>query len=190
MSKSNLKTSARGSLVTTVVVVLLAALTSVTWASPAAAHDRLIGTTPSENAILNTAPTTIMLTFNRDVLKAGSTIAVIDPTGSQVPMPATVVDGPRVSSTPPALTTRGTYTVKYRVIGSDGHALTGTFPFSIGVVTAISTTESVVADDHSHHVPLIVTGVAVAFVLGVMGVIVSRRRQSPASQGIRVQSGE
>lgn len=105
----------------------LALLTLV--APTASAHDQLISTDPPDGAMLDTAPSSVGLTFSEDVLDISTTVVVDGPNG---PVPTTPsVDGTTVSAPLPADLPDGAYTVTWRVVSSDGHPVQGTFGFTV-----------------------------------------------------------
>lgn len=111
---------------------LLAAAVLLVPAAPASAHDELVSTDPSADAVLDALPPQITLTFSAEVLTdAGATVVeVTDASGASLtagdPEPA----GAEVTQ---ALTgaASGAVTVKWRVVSSDGHPIDGSFAFTV-----------------------------------------------------------
>ncbi len=111
-------------------------------AGPAAAHDELISTQPSADAVLDTAPTSIALEFSQDVLAISPTIVLTGPAG-QVDLAAPTVDATRVSVPVPADLPPGAYSVIWRIVSVDGHPVQGTFGFTLtGPVTTSTPTDT------------------------------------------------
>ncbi|GMA32960.1 copper resistance protein CopC [Litorihabitans aurantiacus] len=115
------------------VAALTAALALVALASPPAqAHDQLVASSPADGAHLDAAPTEIRLSFSGEPLELGTKAMV---TTAQDPARdlalGTSVDG-RDVVTEVADLPDGHYDVRWRVISSDGHPISGLIPFSVG----------------------------------------------------------
>lgn len=111
-------------------VVALAAL--VVPAAPAFAHDELVSTDPSADAVLDALPSQITLSYSADILDAeGATvIEVTDAAGTSLTDGAPTVSGTVVTQAL-AGPASGAVTVVWRVVSSDGHPIDGTFAFSV-----------------------------------------------------------
>ncbi|MGN7186838.1 copper resistance CopC family protein [Microbacterium enclense] len=122
----------RRTLPAVLTTVLLAAAALLVPALPAAAHDELIGTDPASDAVLETLPEQITLSYSADVLTdAGATvIEVTDAAGTSLTDGAPEVSGSEVTQAL-AGPASGTVTVQWRVVSSDGHPIDGEFAFSV-----------------------------------------------------------
>ncbi|MBN0044621.1 copper resistance protein CopC/CopD [Streptomyces actuosus] len=95
----------------------------------------MTGSDPREGTVLKTAPQQVTVTFDEPVALVESSLRVLDPDNR----PATAgdpthADG-RADTARVRLTDglgRGTYTVSWRVVSADGHAVSGAFTFSVG----------------------------------------------------------
>jgi methionine-rich copper-binding protein CopC len=120
--------------VTRTAAALLAALAVVgVRPGPSEAHASLVSAAPSPRAIVTTAPSRVVLTFNERLEPAYSRVSVWDPAGRQVDLKDSAVDpgNPKaVNVSLPALGP-GRYTVRYRVLSVDGHIVEASFPFTI-----------------------------------------------------------
>jgi methionine-rich copper-binding protein CopC len=116
--------------------LLLIGLCALLVAAPSAAfaHDELIGSTPADGDVLESAPTEIDLRFSSEPLDGdGATdVLVIDPGGAEVQQGEPVVDRNGVIQGLSGADERGTYTVVWRVVSSDGHPISGELTFSVG----------------------------------------------------------
>ncbi len=117
------------------VVVAVLAGVLLGGAAPASAHAVLTGSDPRESSVLKTAPKQVTATFNESVSLAEDSLRVLDPDGRPVTAgdPAHA-DGKRDTARV-ALTgglKEGTYTVSWRVLSADSHAVSGAFVFSVG----------------------------------------------------------
>ncbi|MDH6179858.1 methionine-rich copper-binding protein CopC [Microbacteriaceae bacterium SG_E_30_P1] len=100
---------------------------------PAAhAHDDLVSSSPSEGESLAEAPTEIRLEFTTDVMEIGALVLVVDADGTDWVSSASTVDGPFVVTTLDQGMPVAGYEVRWRVIGEDGHPISGVIPFTIG----------------------------------------------------------
>lgn len=126
------QTPRRRTLPAVLTTVLLAAAALLVPALPAAAHDELIGTDPASDAVLETLPEQITLSYSADVLTdAGATvIEVTDAAGTSLTDGAPEVSGSEVTQAL-AGPASGTVTVQWRVVSSDGHPIDGEFAFSV-----------------------------------------------------------
>jgi methionine-rich copper-binding protein CopC len=115
-----------------VVRLVLAAVAAVLcWAvvPPAAAHDELLFSDPSESGVLRAMPSRAILTFTGPVAEVHE-VTVTGPDGS-VANGAPTASGPEVRqnlwSGPD-----GAYTLTYDVVSSDGHEMAGEILFEVG----------------------------------------------------------
>lgn len=115
------------------LVVLLAQMFGV---SPASAHNSLNESNPSNGAILNSAPSTWVLTFSKDVPLGSASAEIVTSSGvrTQLPTPTHGTDKKQVVfALPDGLT--GDITGRWRLVGSDGHVVSARVNFSITVAT-------------------------------------------------------
>ncbi|ELS56472.1 putative integral membrane protein [Streptomyces viridochromogenes Tue57] len=105
-------------------------------AAPASAHAVLTGSDPRTDTVVETAPKQVTVTFNESVGLPEDSLRVLDPDGRPVTAgDPTHADGKkdtvRVRLTG-GLKQQGTYTVSWRAISADSHAVSGAFYFSVG----------------------------------------------------------
>lgn len=115
-----------------------------------AAHDGLRRSVPAAGAVLDVAPREIRLTFTRAVDPTLARIELVDPSGRAVELEAPVAHPDSGNVLVAAVTGRlraGAYTVRWRIVGSDGHPVQGSFGFVISEgATGLAATDS---DDES-----------------------------------------
>lgn len=117
-----------------VMVVGLAGLAAVPV--PASAHPTLVATVPEAGYSVAEPPEEVGLVFDERVIvtelvlegQARGDIRTGDPRVSD--------DGTRIVIHPVQPLPDGVYTVRWRVVGSDGHDVDGTFGFAVGTVAA------------------------------------------------------
>jgi hypothetical protein len=111
---------------------LLAGLAVVGMATPAFAHNVLVGSQPANGAQVSTGPTRVELNFNAPVQNGPNQITVIGPSGGQWEQTVNAtVDGNSVYTNVVPLGPAGKYTVGYRIISADGHPVQGETSFTL-----------------------------------------------------------
>jgi len=113
---------------------LLAALvgaTTVLLPSVASAHDQLIGSGPADGSRIATFPSEVSLEFNNEPLDLGASIVVVD-TDDRDYATRLTFDGTVVSTQLDAAPADANYQVRWRVVSSDGHVISGAFDFAVG----------------------------------------------------------
>ncbi|MBG6185295.1 methionine-rich copper-binding protein CopC [Arthrobacter sp. CAN_A214] len=166
--------------------LLAAVLFSIlVFAAPAAAHDELSLSSPTEGATVQTLPEAIELTFTNAPAAIGSEVIITDPSGTDwadgaVSITNNVATQPTRPGAP-----AGTYQVQWRVVSSDSHAIEGSFAFTVNEgqeaaapkpgsepAEASTTTES----SQGANVPLLIlAGIAMTAVLAGLVLFVRRR---------------
>lgn len=103
--------------------------------SSAGAHVDLIASEPSAGAKLDTSPARVLLTFTGEPVVSKSSIRVLDAEGARV---RDVAKAEGVPSDPLQLSADvssplppGRYTVKWKIVSSDGHTVSGSLPFRV-----------------------------------------------------------
>lgn len=105
-------------------------------ASPASAHDELLGSDPAADATTDVLPAQITLTFSGDISteQGANEIQVTDAGGTELAVgDVTVQDN--VLTQPVAGTASGVVTVLWKVVSSDGHPIAGDFTFTVTPAT-------------------------------------------------------
>lgn len=117
---------------TLIATLFLAAALVAGAASPAAAHDELVASSPSPGERLDEAPSEVSLTFSADVLTIGAAVVIADASGRDWAAGAPVVtDGVVTVAIEPGMTDAG-YEIRWRVVSEDGHPISGIVPFTVG----------------------------------------------------------
>lgn len=110
------------------------ALLGVLPAATASAHAVLDSSTPAPSSVLPQSPPAIELDFNESVESSLGSIYLYDSNQKKVSIgkaERSVSNPSQVTATLPELPD-GTYVVVWRVVSSDGHPVSGAFPFEIG----------------------------------------------------------
>jgi len=98
--------------------------------SAAFAHASLIGSDPSDGALVMRAPNVLTLTFNEPV--APLTIRIVDASGTATAITDIRRDGAQLILTPPSIPGDGARVVSWRVMSGDGHPVGGSLTFWVG----------------------------------------------------------
>jgi copper transport protein len=114
-------------------VAVVAVLASLLVPTQAFAHATLKETTPAIQSRLEEPPDVVTLRFDQSVTVGARAIEVFAEDGRKVSAPAVATDRARVVTSRVAALPRGAYTVRWRVLSSDGHVAAGLFTFGVGV---------------------------------------------------------
>ena len=117
----------------TAAAMLLAS--ALLWPMPASAHDQFIGSDPADGSTLTTFPSAVNLEFNNTPLEIGATIVVVDTQEREYTTDVTFADHVVTAHLAPGPSDTN-YQVRWRVVSSDGHAISGAFDFAVGDVSA------------------------------------------------------
>ena len=115
-----------------VATLLIAFGLAVTTASPAHAHDELIGSDPASGASVDALPAQLTLTFSAEIAddEGASVVEVTDASGTALVDGSPSVDD-NVLTQPLVGEAAGDITVLWKVVSSDGHPISGEFTFSV-----------------------------------------------------------
>jgi methionine-rich copper-binding protein CopC len=118
-----------------VLAALLVATLGAEDAGAARFHTRLLKSAPAKDAILTTPPTALELTFSEKVELPTTRIALLDAAQQPVAL-APVTRAPDVKESPVVARITGTlvpgvYAVHWTVAGADGHAVKGSYSFTL-----------------------------------------------------------
>ena len=102
-------------------------------AGPASAHALLQKSEPAQRATLTRAPPAVRLWFNERLEPAFSSLDVVDVGGRPVTTAAARVPArdPKLLELPLPALAPGVYTVRYKVLSVDGHAVKASFAFTV-----------------------------------------------------------
>ena len=114
-------------------LLMLAFAAIVLWAAPAGAHNSLVESEPAEGATVATLPAVVVLRFANPVPLDTASAEVIDESGNRAAIEG-LRHGPagesEVVAPLPGLAGRD-ITVRWRLVGPDGHLLTGRVQFAV-----------------------------------------------------------
>ena len=98
--------------------------------SSAAAHVELVSSTPRDGSRSTQEPTSIELTFDENVAQPAF-VVVTAPDGSRLDAAHPQVLDNTVTGSVGAVGLAGTYTLAYRVVGADGHPISGEIRYTV-----------------------------------------------------------
>lgn len=109
------------------------------------AHARLVRSAPGAGEHLSTPPSELRLEFSEPVAPRTSRVELVAPDFRRLGLTlrADTSDSRVLHATVPPLSLTGTHRVEWRLVGPDGHAVTGQFTFIIDLVPAVRAVESV-----------------------------------------------
>ncbi len=112
--------------------VVVASAVVLATAVPAAAHDELLQSSPAVGEVMTAAPEVVSLSFADEVLAMGAAVIVVDQSGHDWVAAEPVLDEATVTAElEPGMPDAG-YELRWRVVSSDGHPISGVVPFTIG----------------------------------------------------------
>ncbi|HEX3785202.1 MAG TPA: copper resistance CopC family protein [Pseudonocardiaceae bacterium] len=112
--------------------VVLAGLAVFGLATPALAHNVLVGSDPANGASVSVGPSQVRLNFNAPVQFGANYLTVIGPDGAHwEKTDNATVSGNSVSTSVAPLGPAGEYKVGYRIISADGHPVSGEVTFNL-----------------------------------------------------------
>ncbi|QLD12839.1 copper resistance CopC family protein [Microbacterium oleivorans] len=112
---------------------LLLGLAATAAASPAFAHDELVASDPAADSTVAELPDELTLTFSGVLIdETGvNAISATDAAGAELAEGTPQLDGTRITQ-PLVGDSQGTITVRWRVVSSDGHPVSGEYSFVAG----------------------------------------------------------
>lgn len=98
------------------------------------AHVEIVDSFPKQFANVNPIPTQVWIQFSGDLQtldgQAVNSLEVIDSTGIAVNYEEPLIEGGKITTKVSGQSAAGVFTVKYRVVGDDGHVIEGEYTFN------------------------------------------------------------
>jgi copper transport protein len=117
--------------------LLAALLALVLLPAAASAHAAVVRTTPSDGAVLPSAPRAVQMRFSEPVDLGPGSLRLLDANGKEIKtQDARHGDRATAVLTLPSGLKNGTYVVAWRITSADSHPVSGAFSFSIGEPSA------------------------------------------------------
>jgi methionine-rich copper-binding protein CopC len=148
------------------LLLCIAGLTVFT--SPlASAHVEIVSSYPEQYANVNPIPTSVWIEFNDNLQNLEGEIVnrieVTDSTGLVVSYEDAIVEAGKITTKVSGQSAAGVFTVKYRVVGQDGHVIEGEYTFNASPDYAEAVPATTSVPQESSNFP--VGGVLIAFLL-------------------------
>lgn len=167
------------------LVGIVVGLLAVLVAAPAWAHDELLSSDPAADEVVTAVPGELTMTFSGVLIDepGANRVSVLAPDCTELAADAPVLDGTRVTQALTSASAEGTYTVRWRVVSSDGHPISDEFTFVHGAAGEPCTAEAGEASpDAATGVPLMVwIGGGIAAVAAIVVVVLVARAASRRS---------
>ena len=116
------------------VSLFLVACLSVLAIPSSSAHVTIVSSFPEQFANVNPIPTEVWIEFSGELQtldgEAVNSLEVVDSTGIAVNFEDPIISGGRISTKISGQSAAGVFTVKYRVVGDDGHVIEGDYTFN------------------------------------------------------------
>ena len=120
-------------LVVGMVVGLISVVAGIAPGGIAHAHNSIVSSDPADGAVLDQAPTQMSFVFDQSVPLDSATVTFIDASGVRTELP--IAHGPsgetEVVASLTGLTVAGDVTVRWRLVGDDGHVVSGRVNMSV-----------------------------------------------------------
>jgi hypothetical protein len=152
------------------LIIGLLALLSIPSSS---AHVEIVSSFPEKFANVNPIPTQVWIEFSGQLQtldgEAVNSLEVIDSTGIAVNFDDLIIEGAKIMTKISGQSAPGAFTVKYRVVGDDGHVIEGDYTFNASpdYAEAVPTTTSEVEKKSSLNVGgLVLVFFLIVFVVG------------------------
>ena len=116
------------------VTLFLVSCLSVLTTPSSSAHVTIVSSFPERFANVNPIPTEVWIEFSGKLQtldgEALNSLEVVDSTGIAVNFEDPIISGGRITTKISGQSAPGVFTVKYRVVGDDGHVIEGDYTFN------------------------------------------------------------
>jgi methionine-rich copper-binding protein CopC len=143
------------------------------------AHVEIVSSYPEQFSNVNPIPTEAWITFSGELQtledEVLNTLEVIDSTNLAMNIGDPVIEGAKIMTKISEQSAPGVFTVKYRVVGDDGHVIEGDYTFNASpdYAEAVPTTTSEVEQKSSLNIGGIV--LVIFLIIFIVGYIIKER---------------
>lgn len=143
------------------------------------AHVEIVSTYPEQFSNVNPIPAEVWITFSGELQtledEVLNTLEVIDSTNLAMNIGDPVIEGAKIMTKISEQSAPGVFTVKYRVVGDDGHVIEGDYTFNASpdYAEAVPTTTSEVEQKSSLNIGGIV--LVIFLIIFIVGLIIKER---------------
>ena len=149
----------------------------------ASAHVEIVSAFPEQYANVNPIPTQVWIQFSGDLQtldgEAVNSLEVIDSTGIAVNYEDPIIEGAKIMTKISGQSAPGVFTVKYRVVGDDGHVIEGEYTFNASpdYAEAVPISSTSMPEESSIPAGGILLAVLIAIFLGGIFMRAKNRRE-------------
>ncbi len=161
------------------VSIIIGFITLFTMPS-SSAHVEIVSSFPERFANVNPIPTQVWIQFSGELQtldgEAVNSLEVIDSTGIAVNFEDPVIEGAKIMTKISGQSAPGAFTVKYQVVGDDGHVIEGEYAFNASpdYAEAVPTTTSGLEEESSLNVGIV--ALVVFAIILVVGYIIKEKK--------------
>ncbi len=161
-----------------IVSLVLGFITLLSMPS-SSAHVEIVSSFPEKFANVNPIPTQVWIEFSGQLQtldgEAVNSLEVIDSTGIAVNFDDLIIEGAKIMTKISGQSAPGAFSVKYRVVGDDGHVIEGDYTFNASPDYAEAQATTTTATDEK--ASLDVGGIVLVFflIVFVVGYIIKER---------------
>jgi len=161
------------------VSIIIGFITLFTMPS-SSAHVEIVSSFPERFANVNPIPTQVWIQFSGELQtldgEGVNSLEVIDSTGIAVNFEDPVIEGAKIMTKISGQSAPGAFTVKYRVVGDDGHVIEGEYAFNASpdYAEAVPTTTSGLEEESSLNVGIV--ALVVFAIILVVGYIIKEKK--------------
>lgn len=148
----------------------------VLGAGPVSAHAALTGSDPADGASLAAEPSQVTLDFNENI-GSSAKVAVTAPDGTAIDVTKVRAVDRQVTAAVASVGQRGTYTLSFRVVSTDGHPVSDTIKYDVTTGKAVKQVATGDEPDFLHrHRSHLIWGVLAAIVAIALLLLPLRKR--------------
>jgi len=165
-----------------IVSLVLGFITLLSMPS-SSAHVEIVSSFPEKFANVNPIPTQVWIEFSGQLQtldgEAVNSLEVIDSTGIAVNFDDPIIEGAKIMTKISGQSAPGVFTVKYRVVGDDGHVIEGEYTFNASPDYAEAVPISTTSMPEESSIPAggILLAVLIAIFLGGIFMRAKNRRE-------------
>ncbi|MFD2701972.1 copper resistance protein CopC [Paenibacillus shunpengii] len=134
-------------------VVLMLVLFLLLMPGAAFAHTHLESSLPADGEEITAELTEVQLTFEGPIEQL-STVEVVGENGDKVELASTEVEGNVLTGTAAAPFANGKYTANWKIIGEDGHEVTGSVAFTVNAPETAPEADAPPAEENNGDTPV------------------------------------
>ena len=162
-----------------IIVSLILGFVTLLSMPSSSAHVEIVSSFPEKFANVNPIPTQVWIEFSGQLQtldgEAVNSLEVIDSTGIAVNFDDLIIEGAKIMTKISGQSAPGAFSVKYRVVGDDGHVIEGDYTFNASPDYAEAQATTTTATDEK--ASLDVGGIVLVFflIVFVVGYIIKER---------------